>query len=604
MSKTLVIILSETRAHELTFDSFKKNVIDELNADLCVCIGVKPDYDYNNPFYKLAKYKFTYNEPNDYGDALDYAYNILSKDKSKYEKLDNFNALYGKLQNPKQSTDNITYYGKTDDIKNIEEFDDDEIIIHQKNFKDTLWQDQVYEIKKSNKNNLIKQDQIITYRKQLYWREFLKLRDQFLGGIKDRQYQHPGSAGILIFFRWFLLKNLIDSDLINKYDRFIITRSDFIYRLPHPKIDIIDEHFIWIPDCEHYGGYTDRHVVLSRTNIEQYLNIFNNFVIRSNEYFDKMMHYNEWNLERLIKFHFLQNNVLHLVKEFPYVMYSVRNINGSTRWMGGNYSSVLGYYIKYQTEYDKSQYYKNIFDKSNLTINEFYKKYTTSDNLDLGWCQGYMGLKYHMEEALLERKLNRNYATVAPQFAIFSHKYYNEINELEHNKIYDYCFIGSIKSNYQTRKWIIDFAKKYFTTNSIFINTDIKYDNKNTWELLGPFDYSNMNMGYCPKNEPDNQAKNVQYRVVKENIEYFERMCQSKFILCPAGDSSWSFRFYEVIMCKSIPIVESWHHTYRTKEESKLKYKYILYKNIDNEIIYEDYINDNTKIFEKYHMIN
>jgi hypothetical protein len=48
MSNTLVIILSETRASELTFDSFKKNVLDELNADLCVCIGVKPDYDYNN----------------------------------------------------------------------------------------------------------------------------------------------------------------------------------------------------------------------------------------------------------------------------------------------------------------------------------------------------------------------------------------------------------------------------------------------------------------------------------------------------------------------------------------------------------------------------
>ena len=46
MSKTIVILLSETRASELTFDSFKKNVIDELNADLCVCIGVKPDYDY------------------------------------------------------------------------------------------------------------------------------------------------------------------------------------------------------------------------------------------------------------------------------------------------------------------------------------------------------------------------------------------------------------------------------------------------------------------------------------------------------------------------------------------------------------------------------
>ena len=53
MSRTLVIVLSETRASELTFDSFKKNVIDELNADLCVCIGINPNYDYNNPFYKL-----------------------------------------------------------------------------------------------------------------------------------------------------------------------------------------------------------------------------------------------------------------------------------------------------------------------------------------------------------------------------------------------------------------------------------------------------------------------------------------------------------------------------------------------------------------------
>jgi hypothetical protein len=33
---TLVIVLSETRASELTFNSFKTNVIDELNADLCM----------------------------------------------------------------------------------------------------------------------------------------------------------------------------------------------------------------------------------------------------------------------------------------------------------------------------------------------------------------------------------------------------------------------------------------------------------------------------------------------------------------------------------------------------------------------------------------
>ena len=83
-------------------------------------------------------------------------------------------------------------------------------------------------------------------------------------------------------------------------------------------------------------------------------------------------------------------------------------------------------------------------------------------------------------------------------------------------------------------------------------------------------------------------------------------MSQSKFVLCPAGDSSWSFRFYEVLMCKSIPIVESWHHTYRTEEESTLSYKYILYQNIENNknnINYDEYVSENTKIFENYHLL-
>jgi hypothetical protein len=118
MSNTLVIILSETRASELTFNSFKKNVLDELNADLCVCIGVKPDYDYNNPFYALAKYKFTYDEPDDFGDAFEYAYNILSQNKPKYECFNNVNGMYGQLKTPKTSTHNITYYGNNENNPN------------------------------------------------------------------------------------------------------------------------------------------------------------------------------------------------------------------------------------------------------------------------------------------------------------------------------------------------------------------------------------------------------------------------------------------------------------------------------------------------------
>ena len=86
----------------------------------------------------------------------------------------------------------------------------------------------------------------------------------------------------------------------------------------------------------------------------------------------------DWNLEQLIMFHLHQNNVLHLVKEFPYVMYAVRNINGSTRWSEGVFSNYLGYYIKYTSEYEKSSYYKHKFKNSRLSIDNFYKNIINS----------------------------------------------------------------------------------------------------------------------------------------------------------------------------------------------------------------------------------
>jgi hypothetical protein len=371
MSKTLVIVLSETRAHELAFDSFKQNVVDELNADLCVCIGVKPDYDYDNPYYQLAKYKFLYEEPNDFGDAFEYAYNEISINRAKYECLENVNALYGKLKEPGQSAENMTYYGKKESITNIDDFNEEEIVLLTNKFPDELWKDQVYGIKTSDRV-LKHQEHVITYRKPLYWRHFLKIKNQIFGGVKDKDHSHPGSAGILIFFRWFLLKHLKENDLINQYDRFIITRSDFVYQLPHPKVELMNENCIWIPDGEKYGGYTDRHVVLSKTNLEPYLNIFNNMVLRSNEYFMKMQKHNEWNLEQVIQFHLEQNNVSHIVRHMPYIMYAVRNKDGSTRWSKGSYSNELGYFIKYDGEFRTSRHYKGEFEKSGLSIDEFY----------------------------------------------------------------------------------------------------------------------------------------------------------------------------------------------------------------------------------------
>lgn len=214
----------------------------------------------------------------------------------------------------------------------------------------------------------------------------------------------------------------------------------------------------------------------------------------------------------------------------------------------------------------------------------------------------YEGLKYHHEEALKEIGKSIEKCKSNPEVAIFSRSYYDEINKLNHEKKYDYVFIGALRPRFiQHRLWVIDFVRKNFTENSIFINTMADEN----WKSLGIFDLSHSHKSKCfsPMNCSDdiNQTKEVQYRKVNENKFYFETMCQAKFCLCPAGDSPWSFRFYEVLMCKSIPIVKCWLHTFRTETESLFGYKYLLYD--DLHVFDENIIKHNTTIFEKHHLL-
>lgn len=303
-SKTLVIVLAETRASKTTFGNFKQNVLDRLNADLCVCIGKKANYDYTNEFYQTAKYRFLYDEPDDYANAFDHAYSSMA------------------MSNRPRD------------------------------------------------------------RNALNWRAFLNIRhpfiknkNQFLGGIKSHpRYQHPGSAGILLFFRWFLLDNLVKHNLIDSYDRFVVTRSDYLYMIPHPLVEQMDPEFIWIPDSEQYGGLTDRHVVLSRTNVIPYLSILDAMYSNSNVFLSEMVKQGSlgWNLEKLIKHHLTLNGFISKVRYSPYVMFSIREPSGDGRWSKGQYHSGLGVYVKYMSEYAKAQEYKNAFNRSRTTIDDFY----------------------------------------------------------------------------------------------------------------------------------------------------------------------------------------------------------------------------------------
>lgn len=270
--KTLVCVISETRAHKTTWPSFQKNVLEALNADLAVCIATDEKYDENNPFWQNSKYKWTCPEYDDWGYAFELA-------------------------------------------------------------RDTDWPN-------SNSN----------------WRKMLKIKDQWLGGIKGAE-EHPAAAGILIFFRWFLWKNIQLHNIFAEYDRIVITRSDFIWTCAHPPMHILDPNFIWIPNGEHYAGITDRHAVLSKENAEAYLNIIKPIFTDTDSLFNQMQNYRSWNLERYINLIIQATLGKYKVGYFPYMMYSIRERDDSSRWSAGTFDEELGYAIKYPTEYKIANYW-------------------------------------------------------------------------------------------------------------------------------------------------------------------------------------------------------------------------------------------------------
>lgn len=180
-------------------------------------------------------------------------------------------------------------------------------------------------------------------------------------------------------------------------------------------------------------------------------------------------------------------------------------------------------------------------------------------------------------------------------YATYPKRFYKNIN-LNLTKKYDFTFIGGFLTDTRTsrkRKWIIPFIKNNFNSNSYLQFTD--KNTKLNYTALGNYDYTLTEEGFVPKEHPLEERNYF-------DKKYFDNLTQSKFCLCPAGDRRYSMRFYECLMCKCIPIVNSADETFRTNAESKLGYKY--YLSSDNDFVYrEDWTEHNYNIFLKYHTL-
>lgn len=184
-----------------------------------------------------------------------------------------------------------------------------------------------------------------------------------------------------------------------------------------------------------------------------------------------------------------------------------------------------------------------------------------------------------------------------PLITLYPRSYVEDIEKIGYEKTYNYNFRGALyidKETIKNRFWIIDFAKKYFNQESLFQITDQKAQSRKWFffkrhKLLGEFDYTFIKKGFVPKENPI-------YKRAFFDSEYFFIMCKSRFTLCPAGDAPWSMRFYEAILSKSIPILESKQHSGRNKLEYELGYKF--YTTDDKQFTYHpEWAEENYQIF-------
>ena len=182
---------------------------------------------------------------------------------------------------------------------------------------------------------------------------------------------------------------------------------------------------------------------------------------------------------------------------------------------------------------------------------------------------------------------------VAPTKLLYPRSFVERVNAMPGDKIHDYCFIGGLyrPETFQHRDWIVDFAKERFTERSYFLLTDGQAQHTS----LGSFDRTAVDADvFVPKEVPPGERAFF-------HDHYFQVLRHSELTLCPAGDLPWSMRFFEAIMCRSIPIVSDHEHVGRNDLERSIGYHVHLRE--DAHVYDEDLAEENLRLFLRHNTL-
>jgi len=163
----------------------------------------------------------------------------------------------------------------------------------------------------------------------------------------------PGSGAIIMYFREYFRRRMVQEKILGEYDWLIFTRSDFQWVTEHPHPKWLNPEHLYHMDGEKYGGVSDRHSVVHRNHFSEFLSVSEPIfadpaklmeeLLQSNGKVENPETFIAWRLERL--------GLAEKIRFFPYCAYAIRSEGGTSRWRGGKWNQTLGCYIKYPTEY-------------------------------------------------------------------------------------------------------------------------------------------------------------------------------------------------------------------------------------------------------------
>jgi hypothetical protein len=186
------------------------------------------------------------------------------------------------------------------------------------------------------------------------WRQLVPLGPMFLGGagVGDS----VGSGAIIMYWREFLRISL-PPDLIEAYEWFIVTRSDFLWQVPHPRWEYLNPDKIYLMNGEQYNGVSDRHIIFHREFADSLLRIAAPIFEDSAGLRGRLevSGLRDINPERYILFRLEELGLAQHLQFIPYMGFTIRHHETATRWSSGKFNSDLGFYVKYPEELSETQ---------------------------------------------------------------------------------------------------------------------------------------------------------------------------------------------------------------------------------------------------------